>query len=80
MLHNFSNSSGKPLEPSIARTSEHERPCRRHTLSILMAEDATLERDPAYLAQIRARKVVLQAQASWLQSRGSCNETVGAAD
>lgn len=63
-----------PLEPSIARTSEHERPCRRHTLSILTAEDAALEHDPAYLAQIRARKATLQAQATWLQTRESCDQ------
>jgi hypothetical protein len=69
-----------PLEPSIARTSEAEKPCRRHTLSILMAEGAALERDPAYLAQIRARKATLEAQAMWLQTQELRNESAGAAD
>jgi hypothetical protein len=69
-----------PPEPSIARTSEHERPRRRHTLSILSVEGVALERDPAYLAQIQARKAVLQAQAAWLQTGESCDETAGAAD
>jgi hypothetical protein len=39
-----------------------------------------LERDPAYLGQIRARKAMLQAQAVLLQTQASDLEVVGAAD
>jgi hypothetical protein len=69
-----------PAAPSITRISEHERPRRRHTLSILTAEGAALECDPAYLVQIRTRKATLQAQAAWLQTQKLCNEPAGAAD
>jgi hypothetical protein len=69
-----------PLEPSIPRTSKHERSRRRHTLSILTAESAALERTPTYLAQIQTRKAMLQAQAAWLQTQGSCDKEAGAAD
>jgi hypothetical protein len=57
-----------------------ERLRRRRTLSVLTADGAALERDPAYLAQIRARKAILQAQAAWLQTQGLCNDAAGAAD
>lgn len=39
-----------------------------------------LERDPAYLAQMRARKAALQAQAVLLQAQESYLEALGAAD
>ena len=38
------------------------------------------ERDPAYLAQMRARKAILQAQAVLLQAQEPCHEAAGAAD
>ena len=42
--------------------------CRHRVPPILAAESAALERDLAYLAQMQARKVVLQAQAMLLQA------------
>ena len=43
-------------------------------------EGTTRERDPAYLAQMRARKAVLQAQAAWLRAQELDLQAVGAAD
>jgi hypothetical protein len=39
-----------------------------------------LERDPAYLAQIRGRKAMLQAQAALLRAQAPCLEAAGVAD
>jgi hypothetical protein len=61
-------------------TSDHQKPRRRRALSILTAEGMALERDSAYLAQIRTRKAMLQAQAALLRAQESCLEAVGAAD
>jgi hypothetical protein len=65
---------------SMAGGNNHQGLRRRRTPSILATEGATLERDPAYLAQIRARKAMLQAQAVALQAQASALEVVGAAD
>jgi hypothetical protein len=65
---------------SMAWTDDYQGPRRRHALSSPMAEGMTLERDPAYLEQMRARKAMLQAQAVLLRARESCLEAVGAAD
>jgi hypothetical protein len=54
---------------------------RQHCVqSILTAEGVALKRDPGYLAQIRARKAVLQAEAALLQAQTSGFEVAGAAD
>ena len=56
------------------------KPRRRRVPSILVAEDMALERDPGYLAQMRARKAMLQAQAALLRAQEPCLEVAGAAD
>jgi hypothetical protein len=53
---------------------------RRCAQSSLTVEDMARERDPAYLAQMRARKATLQAQAMLLQAQETALETAGAAD
>ena len=68
-----------PTGPSMPGTNDHQGPRRRHTPSILTAEGLALERDPAYLAQMRARKAILQAQAVLL-AQASGLEVVGATD
>jgi hypothetical protein len=65
---------------SMAGVNDHQGPRRRRTPSILKAENVALERDPAYLAQMRARKAVLQAQVMLLQARAPCVEAATAAD
>jgi hypothetical protein len=70
-----------PAEPSVLGTNNNgQETYRRRTPSILTTEDAALERDPAYLAQMRARKATLQAQAVLLRAQELCLEAVGAAD
>jgi hypothetical protein len=69
-----------PTAPSTLGTHGNQESRRCRGPSILTAEDIALERDPAYLAQIRARKAMLQAQAVLLQAQEPCLETVGAAD
>jgi hypothetical protein len=44
------------------------------------AEGMAHERDPAYLAEMQARKAVLQAQAMLLRAQESYLEAAGAAD
>jgi hypothetical protein len=69
-----------PTGPAILETSDGQGLHRRRTSSSLTADDAAHERDPTYLAQMRARKATLQAQAVLLQARASDLEVVGAAD
>jgi hypothetical protein len=69
-----------PVGPSIPETNDSAGVCRRHPQSSLTAEDVARERDPAYLAQMRARKSMLQAQAVLLRGQEPCLEAVGAAD
>jgi hypothetical protein len=69
-----------PVGPSIPETNDSAGVCRRRTQSSLTADDAALERDPAYLAQMQVRKAMLQAQALLLQTQESCLEAAGAAD
>jgi hypothetical protein len=68
------------IEQSTPGTHHHQGPRRRRALSILMAEGMALERDPAYLARIRARKAMLHAQVVLLRTQELCRETAGAAD
>jgi hypothetical protein len=69
-----------PAEPSLLGTNDHREPRRRRMQSILTAEGMALEHDPAYLAQMSARKVMLQAQAVLLQAQASDLDVAGAAD
>jgi hypothetical protein len=69
-----------PTAPSMLETNDNQGVCQRRTSSSLTAEDVARERDPAYLAQMRARKTVLQAQAMLLQAQASDLEVAGAAD
>jgi hypothetical protein len=69
-----------PSAPSILGTNDNQEPRRRCVPSILTAEGMALECDPAYLAQMRARKSMLQAQAVLLRGQEPCLEAVGAAD
>jgi hypothetical protein len=69
-----------PAEPSTLGTNDNQGPRRRYVQSIPSPEGMARERDPAYLAQMRARKAVLQAQAILLQTRASDLEVPGAAD
>jgi hypothetical protein len=69
-----------PTEPSMPGTNDHEGPRRRRALSTLTAESAAREHDLAYLAQMWARKAMLQAQAVLLQAQAAGLETAGAAD
>jgi hypothetical protein len=65
---------------SMPGTNDNQESRRRRVPSILMAEDMALERDPGYLAQMRARKAMLQAQAALLRAQEPCLEVAGAAD
>jgi hypothetical protein len=69
-----------PAEPSPLGTNDTQGPRRRYVQSIPRTEGMALERDPAYLAQMRARKATLQAQAVLLRAQERCLESVGAAD
>jgi hypothetical protein len=69
-----------PIGPSMPKTNDGREPRRRHTSSSSLAGDAARERDPAYLAQMRARKAALQAQAVLLQAQELTPEAVTAAD
>jgi hypothetical protein len=66
--------------PSMPGTNDNRESRRRHRPSILTAEGMGFECDPAYLAQMRARKAMLQAQAARLQAQELGLEVVGAAD
>jgi hypothetical protein len=66
--------------PSMLETNDNQEPRRRRIQSIPSPEGMARERDPAYLAQMRARKAVLQAQAILLQTQASDLEVPGAAD
>jgi hypothetical protein len=66
--------------PSVPETHNGRGPRRPRAALILTAEGAAREYDPAYLAQIRVRKAMLQAQAALLQAQEPCLEAVGAAD
>jgi hypothetical protein len=69
-----------PAGPSIPGTNDTQESRRRRVPSILTADGMALECDPAYLAQMRARKAVLQAQTALLQGQATCLDVVGAAD
>jgi hypothetical protein len=69
-----------PMGPSVSETNNGAEVYRRRTQSSLAVEGLTLERDPAYLAQMRARKAILQAQAVLLRTQEPCLDAVGAAD
>jgi hypothetical protein len=64
----------------MLETNDHQEPRQRRGQSIPSPEGMARERDPAYLAQMRARKAVLQAQAILLQTQASDLEVPGAAD
>jgi hypothetical protein len=57
-----------PADPSILGTNDNKEPRRRRVQTILTAEGMAPECDPAYLAQIRARKAMLKAQMALLQA------------
>jgi hypothetical protein len=69
-----------PTGLSIPETNDGTRVCPRPAHLRLTTDDVTRERDPAYLAQMRARKAMLQAQAMLLQAQDPYVEAVGAAD
>jgi hypothetical protein len=69
-----------PPVPSMPGANYNEVPRRHRIPSSLTAEGTGIEQDPAYLAQMRARKAVLQAHAVLLQDQATCLETAGAAD
>jgi hypothetical protein len=64
----------------LLRANDNRKLRRRHPPLSLAAEGVVPEHDPAYLAQIRARKAMLQAQAVLLQVQASDLVTAGAAD
>ena len=69
-----------PMGPSMLGTGDNQG-LRQHRIeSILNTEGMARERDPAYLAQIRARRAVLQAQAVLLRAQEPCLDAAGAAD
>jgi hypothetical protein len=69
-----------PAAPSMLGTNDNGEPRQCRGPSILTAEGMARERDPAYLAQIRARRAMLQAQAVTLLAQVSDLQVVGAAD
>jgi hypothetical protein len=69
-----------PAAPSGRGQTTTRGPRRRRVPSVLMAEELALERDPADLARMRARKAMLHAQAALLQASTPCLEVAGAAD
>jgi hypothetical protein len=69
-----------PAEPSPLGTNDTQGPRRHYIQSIPSTEGMARERDPAYLARMRARKATLQAQAVLLRAQERCLEAVGAAD
>lgn len=54
-------------------TDDNQEPRWRRAPLTLTAEGIALEHDPAYLVQIRARKAMLQAQASDLEVTGAAD-------
>lgn len=69
-----------PVGPSMPRTDDNQGLRRRRVQSMRTAEGMAHERDPAYLAEMQARKAVLQAQAMLLRAQESYLEAAGAAD
>jgi hypothetical protein len=69
-----------PIGSSLRGTNDNQVPSQRRVRSILTAEGMALERDPAYLVQMRARKAMLQAQAALLRTQAPCLDVAGAAD
>jgi hypothetical protein len=69
-----------PERLSVPETDDGQGPCRRRVSSALTAEGLMLERDPSYLARMRARKAMLQTQAVFLQAQVSGLEVAGIAD
>jgi hypothetical protein len=69
-----------PAGPSLLGTNDNQEPRRRRIPSILTAEGMPLERDPVYLAQMQARKAMLQAQAARLRAQEPCLDAASAAD
>jgi hypothetical protein len=69
-----------PAGPSRSGMRDPQGPCRRRGPSIPRPEGMELERDPVYLAQMRARKAMLRAQAVRLQAQAAGLEMTGAAD
>jgi hypothetical protein len=68
-----------PAGLSMPGTNDLQEPRRRRGRSIPSPEGVARERDPAYLAQMQARKAMLQAQAARLRAEELCLEA-GAAD
>jgi hypothetical protein len=69
-----------PTEASGLGMNNRQEPRRRRVQSMPTAEGMARERDPAYLAHMRARKATLQAQAVLLRAQESCVDAAGAAD
>jgi hypothetical protein len=69
-----------PADLSKPGMNDHQESRWRRVQSMPMAKGMALERDPAYLAQMRARKAELQAQAVLLQAHVSDLGMAGAAD
>ena len=69
-----------PTGSSVLGTNNHQEPRQRRVQSTPAAESMALERDPAYLTEMRARKTMLQAQAVLLRAQESCLNAAGAAD
>jgi hypothetical protein len=65
---------------SMAKANDNEDQHRRRVQSTPTAKEMVLERDPAYLAQMQARKAILQSQAMLLQAQTVNLEVAGAAD
>jgi hypothetical protein len=59
--------------------NDHEEPRHRRVQSIPIPEGMARERDPASLAQISARRAIVQAQAMLLRAQAAGLETAGAA-
>jgi hypothetical protein len=68
-----------PTGPSVPE-AHHGRGPRRSRAASILAEGVMRERDPAYLAQMQARKAMLQAQAVVLRAQEPCLDAAGAAD
>jgi hypothetical protein len=69
-----------PTRPLMPKTSNGQGSRRRRVQSVPTAEGGALERDPTYLAQMSARKAMLQAQAVLLRAQASDLEVGGTAD
>jgi hypothetical protein len=69
-----------PAALSMSGMNDNQGLRRGRVSSIRAAEGTARDRDPAYLAQMQARKATLQAQAVLLQAQASDLEVAGAAD